>query len=281
MNYIIPVHFSGPVLKCIGFASPPPTVKWTKDSGALPSEVESTSKEDGGIVTAELAFLKQFGTANIGEYHCEVHGGGEIVKKAVYLSQGSSSSSGIDSHECRIINSNSFLFQLRVLTSNCSLWTTTRLSQIAGEFEDVLYRIATAECNECNMSSVALTVNLDCSSSIDGGIRVRGSVRSSSPTTTGKVFCALSEWQSSRALVTIDDNLFVVDSKCSLYLDEYDTEECVEPTSDEITDRDNTILIAVISSVGGAFILFLIIVGFFSFCFCCCQRCHRWKPEVS
>lgn len=284
MDYVVPVHFSGSVLKCIGFASPPPTVKWTKDSGALPSEVEWVAKEDGGIVTAELVFSKQFGTANIGEYQCEVHGSDgdrEIVKKAVHLSQGSSSSA-IDSHECRKINSNSFLFQLRILTENCGQWNTTRISQIAGEFENILKRIATAECEDCNISSVALTVNLDCSSIIDGGIRVRGSVESSSATTTGNVFCALSEWQSSRALVTIDDNLYIVDSGCSLFLDKYDSEECVEPPpSDDTTDKNDTILIAGIASVGGAIILILILVGFFSLCFCCCRQYQRWKPEVS
>lgn len=281
VDYVIPVHFSGTALRCIGFASPSPTVKWTKDSGALPSDVESVTKVVGGVVTAELVFLKQFGTANIGEYHCEVHssdGGREIVKKAVHLSQGSPSSN-IDNSDCRNIDSNSILFQLRILTSSCGLWNTTKISQIAGDFEDVLYRIAKAECEGCNISTVAFTVNLDCSSVIDGGTRIRGTIKSTSPATTGDAFCALSKWQSSRALVTIDENLFVVDSECSLFLDQYESAECVEPTSDGTSD-ENSILLAIISAVGGAIILFLIVLICFSLCFCC-HRYRKWKPEVS
>ena len=70
--YSIPLELTGVALTCMGFGWPPPSIRWTKDSGALPTGVTSVVTTKQGRVKAKLNFDIPFGASHIGIYKCEI-----------------------------------------------------------------------------------------------------------------------------------------------------------------------------------------------------------------
>ena len=100
----------------------------------------------------------------------------------------------------------------------------------------------------------------------------RGTLEASSAAELEKGFCALSQWQISDALVTIDGNRFVVDSQCSLRVDSYETDECVQDSSVDMS----MVLVIVLPVVGLSIIVVVTIVVVFCLLFYC--QCRKNKP---
>ena len=270
----------GTAITCSAFAWPPPTVEWSKSSGVLPSGVESSTTTNGGIVVSELVFSERFSASNIGVYRCEVRSSEDVEEKTVSqlveLYQGSSSAS-TQQKGCQKVSSDSIIFQLRVSTSQCNSWTLTQQSEIAREFESLLFRVVSTQCEECGVTQDHVTVvTLRCSDYIDGGVVFRGMLQTDLAARTEQIFCVLSRWQESGSLVSIDDDRYAVDSQCSLQLDSYDTPECTE---DEATSLDMNMIILIAVPSGGVFLICVIVV-LVSMCSLCWCRCCR-KQKVS
>ena len=88
---------------------------------------------------------------------------------------------------------------------------------------------------------------------------------------TEKIFCTLSRWQKSGALVSVDGSHYAVDSQCSLEIDSYDTEECAVKESDSF-DRNILILIA-LPSISGLLLLICVLVVLVTAV--ACYHCRR------
>ena len=193
-----------------------------------------------------------------------------VVSQLVELFQGSSSD-GTEDPECDKVASESLLFQLRVSSRSCQSWTSTEQAEIAKEFQSFLYRVILTEC-DCGVSRDHLTVvSLQCSNYIDGGVVFRGFLQTNSSSLTEKIFCTLSRWQKSGALVSVDGSHYAVDSQCSLEIDSYDTEECAVKESDSF-DRNILILIA-LPSISGLIPLICVLVVLVTAV--ACYRCKR------
>ena len=205
-------------------------------------------RTNGGIIAADLVFMTPFRASSVGMYKCEVRSAEgveeNVVSQLVELFQGSSSD-GTEDPECDRVASESLLFQLRVSSRSCQSWTSTEQAEIAKEFQSFLYRVILTEC-DCGVSRDHLTVvSLQCSNYIDGGVVFRGFLQTNSSSLTEKIFCTLSRWQKSGALVSVDGSHYAVDSQFSL---EIDTEECAVEESDSF-DPTMILVIAIPFSV--------------------------------
>ena len=228
-------------------------------------------------MTADLVFMTPFSASSVGMYKCEVRSAEgveeNVVSQLVELFQGSSSG-GTEDPECGKVASESLLFQLRVSSRSCQSWTSTEQAEIAKEFQSFLYRMILTEC-DCDVSRGHLTVvSLQCSNSIDGGVVFRGSLQTNSSSLTEKIFCTLSRWQKSGALVSVDGSRYAVDSQCSLEIDSYDTEECAVEESDSF-DLNMILVIAIPSS---GVLLICVVVVLVSVCSLC--RCYSRRRRA-
>ena len=277
-QFIIPLEFTGTVLTCSGFAWPLPSVEWTKDGGALPRGVtaEEIVLPDKGIVVSDLTFSSEFSIVDAGNYQCKVlstNDDGEMMSQLVELKQGPSTAESSE-YMCKSILSDSILFQVRVFTNDCDKWNDDK-SEIAEDFENLIIRVVASLCGEeCNITNGIITIStLECSTFIQGGVVFRGSIQTESAKQTEAAFCALSQWQRSGSLVSIGMYRYLVDSQCTLQIDSYQDEECVEATAEQELDVMMILLIgipvvAIVSVVG---VVITIVVC--SLCFCqCCKR---------
>ena len=277
VHFSVPLEFTGTALTCSGFAWPPPTIQWLKSLGALPSGVSSVVRTNRGIMTADLVITTPFRASSVGIYKCEVRSAEgveeNVVSQLVELFQGSSSG-GTEDPECDKVASESLLFQLWVSSRSCQSWTSTQKGEIAKEFQSFLYRMILTEC-DCSVSRDHLTVvSLQCSDYIDGGVVFRGSLQTNSSSLTEKIFCTLSRWQKSGALVSVDGSHYAVDSQCSLEIDSYDTEECAVKESDSF-DLSRILLIALPS---GVILLICVVAVMVAVCYLC--RCFGQKRRA-
>ena len=228
-------------------------------------------------MTADLVFMTPFSASSVGMYKCEVRSAEgveeNVVSQLVELFQGSSSG-GTEDPECEKVASESLLFQLRVSSRSCQSWTSTEQAEIAKEFQSFLYRMILTEC-DCDVSRDHLTVvSLQCSDHIDGGVVFRGSLQTNSSSLTEKIFCTLSRWQKSGALVSVDGSHYAVDSQCSLEIDSYDTEECAV----EESDSSDLIMILVIAIPSSVVLLICVVVVLVSVCSLC--RCYSRRRRA-
>jgi hypothetical protein len=283
ITYDVPLGFTGPALTCTAFASPsPPDVKWSKNSGSLPRGIDTSTTVVGGIAISQLVFSSQFSVANVGTYKCEVRRTGEegiVDSQLVELSQGDPTST-TPVGDCESVSEDTVLFQLRVATSSCLTWNQDRKSAITEEFQNFLFRLLSTQCDQedCVTKETLTVVSLECSDVIEGGAVFRGTIETGSASKTEMVTCALSRWQRSRPLVTVEDNRFYVDSQCGLQIESYAEEECLEPESEGQMDMRMILMIAV--SVGGV-VLVIVVVGFILVCIFCCRRCRGENLKIS
>ena len=274
IDFNIPLQLTGTALTCSAFAWPPPSIQWTRNSGALSEGMEMHTRTEGGIVTSDLVFETQFSAKNVGMYKCEVQTEeGEVVSQLVELHEGPATRPSAP--DCPSISTDTLWFQLRVATSNCPLWTSALKSEIATNFQHLLYRVISTQCDQdCSVSRATLSVvSQSCSELIDGGVVFRGALETDSAAETEKIFCILFQWQSSGALVSIDGNQFAVDSQCSPRIDSYEMEECAEDPTESSVDMRMVLVIAL--PLGGVCFVTLVIIVILccSLGFCrCCKR---------
>ena len=282
ITYDVPLGFTGPALTCTAFASPsPPDVKWSKNSGSLPRGIDTNTTVVGGIAISQLVFSSQFSVANVGTYKCEVRSTGEeglVDSQLVELSQGDPVTTTTVG-DCESVSEGKVLFQLRVAMSGCMTWDQDRKSAITEEFQNFLFRLVSTQCHQedCVTKETLTVVSLECSDVKEGGAVFRGTIETGSASKTEMVTCALSRWQRSRPLVTVEDNRFYVDSQCGLQIESYAEEECLKPKSGGQKD----ILIIALSVGGGVVLLVLAVVGFILVCYCCCRRCKGGNLKIS
>ena len=274
ITYDVPLGFTGPALTCTAFASPsPPDVKWSKNSGSLPRGIDTSTTVVGGIAISQLVFSSQFSVANVGTYKCEVRRTGEeglVDSQLVELSQGDPATT-TPVGDCESVSEDMVLFQLRVATSGCMTWNQDRKSAITEEFQNFLFRLMSTQCHQedCVTKETLTVVSLECSDVIEGGAVFRGTIETGSASKTEMVTCALSRWQRSRPLVTVEDNRFYVDSQCGLQIESYAEEECLEPESEGQKDMRMILMIAV--SVGVVLLVIAVIVFILICIFRCCK----------
>ncbi|CAI8038942.1 Basement membrane-specific heparan sulfate proteoglycan core protein [Geodia barretti] len=205
-----PQQSFGPALTCTAFASPsPPDVKWSKNSGSLPRGIDTNTTVVGGIAISQLVFSSQFSVANVGTYKCEVRRTGEeglVDSQLVELSQGDPATTA-PVGDCESVSEDMVLFQLRVATSGCMTWNQDRKSAITEEFQNFLFRLMSTQCHQedCVTKETLTVVSLECSDVKEGGAVFRGTIETGSASKTEMVTCALSRWQRSRPLVTVED----------------------------------------------------------------------------
>ena len=254
----------------MGFGWPPPSIRWTKDSDALPTGVTSVVATEQGRIKANLNFATPFSTSLIGTYKCEIaEPGGQNVSEVslqVQLFQGKSQAGG-RANECQETTNNSFLFQLRVLNAGCTSRLSKGQARIIEEFQNLLYRTVLSLCN-CDLERNHISVIfMWCSKYKEGAVLFRGSVRTNSSSLTETIFCILYGWQMSGALVSVNDLLFALDNGCSIGLDLYEADECIEskPFSLELNINIWGILILTLSI---CIFVMLMSMCFFLYCYC-------------
>ena len=272
--YYIPLEFTGVALTCMGFGWPTPLIRWTKDSGALPSGVTSVVTTKQGRVKANLYFTTPFSASFIGAYKCELAKAGSQegreVSQQVQLFQGMSQSGGM-AKECQEITSNSILFQLRVLNTGCISQLSKGQAQIVEEFQNLLYRTFLSICN-CDLGPDHISIIfMWCSKYKEESVVFRGSIQTNSSSLTGNIFCILYRWQMSGALVSVNDLLFVLDSRCSLKIDSNEAEECIESGPFSV-DLNYIILVLIISTLRICISVMLMFMSFFLHCYCLRRR---------
>ena len=267
--YSIPLEFTGVALTCTGFGWPSPSIRWTKDSGALPTGVTSVVTIKQGRVKANLNFDTPFSTSHIGTYKCEIaKPGGQNVRDVslqVQLFQGKPQAGGKD-NECQETTTNSFLFQLRVLNAGCISLLSKGQARIVEEFQNVLYRTVLSICN-CDLGPDHISVIfMRCSKYKEGAVIFRGFVQTNSSSLTGTIFCILYRWQMNGALVSVNDLLFALDNRCGIKLHSYETEECIEIRPFPLDLNTITIVL----TISALFIFILVIL----LCMCIIHYCY-------
>ena len=144
----------------MGFEWPPPSIRWTKYSGALPTGVTSVVTTKQGRVKANLNFDTPFSASHIGIYKCEIAKlGGQNASEVsfqVHVYDGKSQAGG-KANECQETISNSFLFQLRVLNAGCTSRLSKGQARIIEEFQNLLYRTVLSLCN-CDLERNHISV---------------------------------------------------------------------------------------------------------------------------
>ena len=266
--YSIPLELTGVALTCMGFGWPPPSIRWTNDSGALPTGVTSVVTTKQGRVKANLKFNTPFSASQIGIYKCEIvkPGGQNVIEVSfqVLLYHGKSQAGG-KANECQETISNSFLFQLRVLNAGCTARLSKEQERIIEEFQNLLYRTVLSLCN-CDLERNHISVILmQCSKYKEGAVLFRGSVQTNSSSMTGTIFCILYRWKMSGALVSVNGLPFALDNRCSEKLDSYETEECVE-SRPSFLDLNITSFIKIISAI--IICIFVMLMCLFLYCYC-------------
>ena len=220
--------------------------------------------------------------ADVGTYKCEVRESGEeeiVDSQLVELSQGDPGASS--DGDCEKVSADSVLFQLRVATSDCLTWNQDTKSAITEEFQNLLFRLLSTQCDheDCCVSKETLTVvSLKCSDVIEGGAIFRGSIETGSASKTEMVTCALSHWQRSQPLVTVENNRFLVDSGCGLWIETYSEEECAEPEREK--EMDISMLLMIVVSVGGVTLVVMVVI-LIVVCSFCCRRYRGENLKIS
>ena len=210
--------------------------------------------------------------ADVGEYKCEVSGEeGVVDSELVELSQAEPtlSSSPLD---CEGVSEDSVLFQIRVGTSGCPSWNQETRSAITEETQNLLLRLLLSQCSDCEVTKTTLTVvSLECSDIIEGGAVFRGSIATGSAPQTEMVTCALSRWQRSRPLLSVNGNRFLVDSNCRLRIDSYSEDECLETEREGQMDLN---MILIIALPVGCVVLLVVVVVAIVVCYFRCRQCR-------
>ena len=250
INYYVPLEFTGIALTCMGFGWPPPSIRWTKDSVALPTGVTSVVTTKQGRVKANLNFTTPFSASFIGAYKCELAKAGSQegneVSRPVQLFQGKSQGGG-KAKACQEITSNSFFYHLHILNTGCLLQPSKRWVQTVEVFQNLLYRTVLSICN-CDLVPDHISVIfMWCTNSKEGAVMFRGSVQTNSSSLTGTIFCTIYRWQRSGALVSVNGSLFVLDNRCSLKLNLNEEKECDHVGNGSSVFIRNTIIFTLIS----------------------------------
>ena len=88
-TFAVPASYTGVVLRCSGFAWPPPTVQWFKNDRPLPSGISSEQTSPGpGNVSALLKWTRAFVYSDVGTYKCLVRWDNTTVQSTVDILQG-------------------------------------------------------------------------------------------------------------------------------------------------------------------------------------------------
>ena len=224
------------------------------------------------MAVSKLVFLSQFSVTDVGGYRCELVSEGELVdSQLVELFQATLTATS-SAAECEKVTEKLVLFQIRVATISCPTWNQATKSAISEETQNILFRILSTQCEECDVAKETLTVvSLECSNFIEGGAVFRGSIETGSASQTEMLSCALAHWQSSGPLLSVDGDRFLVDSSCRLQIGSYSEEECVESESEGQMDVSMVLIITV--PVGGV-VLLLAIIFIIVICSFCCRRCQ-------
>ena len=275
-TFAVPASYTGVVLRCSGFAWPPPTVQWLKNDRPLPSGISSEQTSPGpGIVSALLKWTRAFVASDIGQYKCLVRWDNTTVQSTVEIIQGSIATEPPPS--CSI-DTTSIFFQVRVLEAGCDQWDTALKEHVRNQFQQELLRIVETECN-CTVQPDSIQINNppQCSENAPGGVVFRGTIRTQTVAATEKIFCAIFGWQEGGSLINLNENLYRVDSQCMLRVDSFTSQECaVTPTSENIDTK--TIIIIAVPAGGGVLAVLVVLVTVLCCIYCCTKK--RRKADV-
>ena len=273
-HYFVPLKFTGVALTCMGFEWPPPSIRWTKDSGALPIGVTSVVTTKQGRVKAHLLFDTPFSASFFGKYNCEIfHAGsqeGSEVSQQVQLFQQKSQRGG-KVKECQEITSNPIFVHFRILKTGCLFHSAKRKELLVVEFQNLLYRTVLSLCN-CDLEPNQISVIFVWCK--EGAVMFRGSVQTNSSSLTRTIFCALYKWQISGALVSVNESLFILDNRCSLKHTANDEKDCMNVDNGSSGFlRTITITLSLISSFFILSICSFVVLIYYS-------RFYRMRPVL-
>ena len=276
-TFAVPASYTGVVLRCSGFAWPPPTVQWLKNDRPLPSGISSEQTSPGpGIVSALLKWTRAFVASDIGQYKCLVRWDNTTVQSTVEIIQGSIATEPPPS--CSI-DTTSIFFQVRVLEAGCDQWDAALKEHVRNQFQQELLRIVETECN-CTVQPDNIQINNppQCSENAPGGVVFRGTIRTQTVAATEEIFCAIFGWQEGGSLINLNENLYRVDSQCMLRVDSFTSQECaVTPTSESIDTK--TIIIIAVPAGGGVLAVLVVLATVLCCIHHCCIRKRR-KADV-
>lgn len=165
-------------------------------------------------------------------------------------------------------------FQIRVLDTDCLIWSDDLKQHIATSFMDELMNVITAECRDCMIppNAVEITEGPTCSNQLSRGAVFRGMITTDTVTQTEDAFCALSLWQQNGPLVVINNHFLLVDRGCSIGLESPTGTECLAPP---ITTSSKTLPIIIGAAAGGV----LLLVSSLIFLVCCCVWGSRHRTR--
>ena len=277
-SYLVPTGFTGTAITCSTFGWPAPFVEWLYEgSDTLPDGVQFTISGTSGSASqsARLVFTTGFSSSHTGEYQCVVKESESANPSAVEsrrLIETGTMVTPTAPPSCSVSNSQ-VNFQLRVLETYCTSWSNSLKEIIRNAFQEEIMGIVQIECN-CTVSqnTILILVQPVCSTMVENGVVFRGTVETSSVSDTETVFCALSSWQQTNPSININNQLFQVDSGCSLWLNSFSDTEC-ETVNTSTLDQMTLILVIAVPASGVLIVIVILLV----LIICCVKCCRRHK----
>lgn len=258
----IPLGYRGVVLTCLAFGSPALTsLSWIKVAASGQRQIisDTINRDNRLFVSVEIDFRNGFESYNAGDYTCSAYSNDRVSSQTTVFTLRMAESS-LPVLPCSV-STETIYFDIRVLDTDCSEWSSTLKQHITFQFLRSIKGILSVNCEECstdasNLLSEGLVV---CSSIVEGAALFRGVISDSSLQHTENIFCALSNWHQVGSAIIINDNLHQVDSECNL-MSSQEGPECARSTVDSA-------LISTVAGSSSAFGLLVVValVGFVVF----------------
>lgn len=246
------------IFSCNVIGWPPPDVAWISNEASDRMYSHTTLAENSAFNIATLQFPDGFQEEDSGLYTCVVEEDGEITdSKFVRLVQNNTEGnivSTIPLVTCEYVL-DPVIFQIRVLTTQCSTWEDDLAQQIASSFVSAVKSAIYSLCQDCAIPDDTLAVYGPlCSNSVEGAAFFKGTITTTNDNQSSSILCALNRWIQSRPTILLNQETHLIDEDCPIILASLLSRECKPSTNPAL-------IIATGSAVGGVVVLIFIVIG--------------------
>lgn len=247
------------IFSCNVIGWPPPDVSWIRQVDSTRMYSYTTIAENSAFIIATLQFPDGFQQGDSGLYACLVEEGGEITdSRFITLVQNSTENLIVSTIPLVMCESvlDPVIFQIRVLTSQCSTWEDDLAQQIASSFVSAVKSAIYSLCQDCAITNDTLAVfGPICSSSVDGAAFFKGTITTTNDNESSSILCALNRWIQSKPTILLDQEKYRIDENCPIILTSILSSRECKPII-----ANPALLIAATSAVGGAVLLIFIVI---------------------
>lgn len=208
------------------------------------------------FISAVLRFERGFRITDAGMYTCIVQGNVTSQSGVITLEQ-TETAVTTERMECKL-NSATAYFQIRVLSTSCSLWDASTLRVTEANLVDAVTVSITSQCRDCDPGSAEIVIT-NRTACIKGAALFKGRI-TSSPAQTKLLFCELQEWQRTGPIIHLTNDrtlLFQVDRACTVKSESLTSSKCSMDSSNSSTLLAFSsgavlfLVIVIISSIAG------------------------------